>query len=547
MLGGDVYDKLLVLQALRKLFPDVIFFTTDIDARLLHPDELQWTQNLIIASNFDLRLNTNLQNNTPPFRDSYQTSLFLSTKMALRSEFPPSGFSKCLGPPLIFEVGKSGAFPFALNRGPLEEIENIGQIFDYPGCATVHPLPSNHGPAWMHSRFMWFGFGTAALFVVVYLAFFYSFWKKRDVKDAQGSIWYALSPAFLVLYVMFLAAAFALIIQSQTGAPEPFAFFEGISIWPTEFLRFLAGGVAIFFIINILIKAKTLDSELKQLFPHEPLPNHTGQNQTGVATDKGGNEAEGAEESVWAEYTKYTRWKRRLPRIFILSLIYCIMCKFIISMLGRPFVPYRGDYSFWVDFFSIKFFSIPLFIFLLICVVDYTIASRWLIRRLAKTQVPWPGPAIRNFIKESDLKASYLNEWVDIQVIAKISETVGRFIYYPFIVILILWASRLPCFDRWDMPLGLLMVILLALSYTVYCALSLGATAKRAKETLLHRLWEKRLTSKVKTDKEQLKMVSDAIRSIRKGAFVPFFEQPVVRAVSLFLGGGGGLIALNYL
>jgi len=52
VLGNDVHDKLLVLQALQPEFPTAIFFTTDLDARFLHPRERAWTRNLVVASSF---------------------------------------------------------------------------------------------------------------------------------------------------------------------------------------------------------------------------------------------------------------------------------------------------------------------------------------------------------------------------------------------------------------------------------------------------------------------------------------------------------------
>ncbi|MDX8405748.1 MAG: hypothetical protein R8K50_06295, partial [Mariprofundus sp.] len=52
VLGSDVYDKLLILKALRNRLPEAIFFTTDLDASLLHPENYSWTRNLIIASAF---------------------------------------------------------------------------------------------------------------------------------------------------------------------------------------------------------------------------------------------------------------------------------------------------------------------------------------------------------------------------------------------------------------------------------------------------------------------------------------------------------------
>jgi len=56
ILGSDVYDKLLVMEALRNSLPNAIFFTTSLDARLAHPDEWRWTRNLLVGSPFGLSL-----------------------------------------------------------------------------------------------------------------------------------------------------------------------------------------------------------------------------------------------------------------------------------------------------------------------------------------------------------------------------------------------------------------------------------------------------------------------------------------------------------
>jgi hypothetical protein len=52
VLGSDVFDKLLVFRALKPLFPQALFFTTDFDYTLTMQSELGWTRNLIIASSF---------------------------------------------------------------------------------------------------------------------------------------------------------------------------------------------------------------------------------------------------------------------------------------------------------------------------------------------------------------------------------------------------------------------------------------------------------------------------------------------------------------
>jgi hypothetical protein len=61
VLGSDAYDKLLVMQALRPLFPDAVFFTNDLDAIVLHPTVLANTRNLLIASGFALGLRRDIQ------------------------------------------------------------------------------------------------------------------------------------------------------------------------------------------------------------------------------------------------------------------------------------------------------------------------------------------------------------------------------------------------------------------------------------------------------------------------------------------------------
>ena len=71
ILGNDFYDKFLALQAFRQHFPQAVFFTTDLDARFLHPAYLPWTRNLVVASHFDLALrkdeNSRSPRSNPPF------------------------------------------------------------------------------------------------------------------------------------------------------------------------------------------------------------------------------------------------------------------------------------------------------------------------------------------------------------------------------------------------------------------------------------------------------------------------------------------------
>jgi hypothetical protein len=127
VIGNDVHDKLLVAQALRDAFPDRPLFTTDLDARMLHPRVTGYTRNLIVASSLPLALSDELQCGTPPFRDTYQTAVFLAARYAatpLRAEAPDGSdgigcqglnitdlerrIQDALAHPRLYEIGRAG-------------------------------------------------------------------------------------------------------------------------------------------------------------------------------------------------------------------------------------------------------------------------------------------------------------------------------------------------------------------------------------------------------------------------------------------------------
>jgi hypothetical protein len=119
ILGVDAYDKLLVLQALKSRMPYKLYFSTDLDARMLQRGQAQTTRNLILAAPYGLTLTRALQQDVPPFRDSLQSAVFVSVLAALapqsfdakRAKFDYSK-SELLSPG-IYEVGISGFIPLA--------------------------------------------------------------------------------------------------------------------------------------------------------------------------------------------------------------------------------------------------------------------------------------------------------------------------------------------------------------------------------------------------------------------------------------------------
>jgi len=104
--GGDVYDTLLILQALRPRFPEALFFVTDLDARFWDPKEWNWSRNLIVVSGYGLSLHEFFQRQTAPFRDSMQTAQFAAALAALGYTNVPSLTNSF--PVRRFEIGRKG-------------------------------------------------------------------------------------------------------------------------------------------------------------------------------------------------------------------------------------------------------------------------------------------------------------------------------------------------------------------------------------------------------------------------------------------------------
>ena len=94
--------------------------------------------------------------------------------------------------------------------------------------------------------------------------------------------------------------------------------------------------------------------------------------------------------------------------------------------------------------------------------------------------------------------------------------------------------------------------MLLGLGFSISCAIRLRGAAEQFRKDVLKRLWEKQLRlagegNESKGLSKKIDLMIDHIKSIRSGAFVPFIDQPWVRATLIFITSGGGLTVLQYL
>jgi hypothetical protein len=137
-----------------------------------------------------------------------------------------------------------------------------------------------------------------------------------------------------------------------------------------------------------------------------------------------------------------------------------------------------------------------------------------------------------------------------MRVIAERTAVVGRLVYYPFGVLVLLLFARSELFDKWDWPVGVVLPSAIGLIILIACAVGLRQEVERARQIALAKVARKLLVLKGAIPPRpdlvsQLELTIRNIESIREGAFASITQQPVVKAMLFFLS-ASGLAVLAY-
>jgi hypothetical protein len=184
-------------------------------------------------------------------------------------------------------------------------------------------------------------------------------------------------------------------------------------------------------------------------------------------------------------------------------------------------------------------------------VVDANLLLTRFIRHLSNHHAIWPEKLQQEHGKIFGvLRHPCIDEWVDLQLIAKRTSAVSRLIYAPTVVMLILLASRSSQFDNWPTPPSVVISFLLTTLILLASALSLRRAAEKARTLALQRIDAYLLeTPKKPGYYEKFQMIRDRIATLNTGSFSRYSEDPLIRALLLSLTGIGGsaiVDALNY-
>lgn len=566
VLGYDVYDKLMILQALRPFFPNKIFFTTDLSASYWSPTELPYTHNLIVASSFGLALNPQQQKDIPPFRDGYQTAFFLSVLMALDKDKSLKVSDNWFDTPRIFEIGRNG--PIDLSDPANESCsENLSE------CANIHPPSIMEFSDTSYKTILKLALGGIG-FILLYLAS----WRIRKWtnhiflrKQKEGALTSGIN--WSVVAAILLSAILLLTIAFHPQLEEPWLWFDGISIWPSELLRLVALVLCLVFMHDTRERIAKNEKEAATQFglpdAEQGTPNtetasslcariHSWLEANSILSWRGTKnkpwmKAGEIEVSVlWQKYHELGCWKSRRSRALVWASLFAAFAFLSITLSGGLPVPARGNFAYYSDKLLIIFSGLAT-LYLTMLVVDSAKLCSIFISHLEEARSIWPAFTDNKekdkYIQSAEswrLDRSYTVYWLDIQFIALRTASIQKLIWYPVVPLLFLMLARSPIFDDWTHPPGLVISVLVLLLYLLSCAFSLEHGAKNMRSKATEKLYEelKALRGNPASDPktiDQLERMIKEIEGLKQGAFVPFFQQPWVEAVLALAGGAGGL------
>jgi len=245
LLGNDVYDKLLIMRALRAELPGAIFATTDLNAQLLHPAEFNWARNTIVTSTYGLapRINKIVKHSdnqkkiepisvsTPPFRDSYQTSLYTATRLLFNKDMQKEGLDDIPEkiPAQLFEIGRQQAvaLPYDFNNDSNVEQQEQEQLQVYWNRADDHGKP-------------YLLFVSPIILGIILIFAYHQLFPRSAYQVITMS-------TFLVGFVILGS-----FIISRDNNTDPFDIMSGASVWPAIYIRLLCVMLSIVFIIITL-------------------------------------------------------------------------------------------------------------------------------------------------------------------------------------------------------------------------------------------------------------------------------------------------------
>jgi hypothetical protein len=609
VLGSDIYDKILVLQALRSAFPRAIFFTTDLDSLLLDRQHLKWTRHLLVGSGFGLALRPELQADIPPFRTSYQTATYLATMLAVNQHFTqttakPSDqadstntssvtndqvlelVSAWTSNARIFDIGRTDAFDITKPRLSPDVSSLCPALLQ---CPAIFPAPAG---AFWSDRARPTGTKIGVVIICIFLLAAWTAYglnpgpkpglSEAAVTEQQRALLRLRIRAGMAALLFLIAITFAWhqLVDWAESQETAVPVFGGASIWAAlivELLSVLAvvcltkrgqrmldqNSVDIgreFKLENspdklIAFRAAQVArlpwrSQLKELiwFPIQSV--------SALVAESPDDNSFSPVEHLFARYLFRGRWLARFTRVLVATCIAVLGLMLIDHEVGTSYIEVgvllpsgnfaRGGAK------ILSLLSLMSIQFLVFWVADAMMLSRAFTLELLRDRPEWPSHALSQEETELGLSSGPSMTWLNLKLVGSRTICVANLVWYPSIVIALMAIAAFTVefgpFSFASNPVSLIISTLLL----VAAALLLRASAEQLRSKALTWLEDYRSRAlrpqcAITAEAPQLEHLIARVRDLAKGAFAPYSQQPLVKALLVPAATYGSNLLLQYL
>jgi len=616
IVGSDIYDKLLVLQALRRAFPRDIFFTTDLDARLTDAENLPWTHSLVVGSGLGLSLRGELQGSIPPFRDSYQTATYYSTLQAVNgflNEPNPSPIDLAWTLRAhIFEVGHAQAFDVSADRHPEFQCNPKGRCASIAAWRQLPPWSTGSAKTILLA-------GVLALVIAACVAalamgaswMLQLFGKAKDASPAAEDDTAHFNRRIINIIVTTMGIAVlsmwawgslvTTLKNDDSRIPPP--IFSGASHWGGSMFEALS----VLMVVTLVIRGqRKLRSNAQKMLVAFDFPNAqaaidalaiayrkslTPENRrkerwwfpirrlSGNKQDPGPEiptapkhaaEPEAPElpgsselEVLVGQYLYRGRWTARFRRVAIATILasaLLLILEYILMLfefnLGVSLV--NGFSLVDVHYVergvedAISLFNLLAIQFLIFWVADAMLLTRSFALALMQDRPKWPKSVRQRQSTELGMAEPWVSMWLDLRLIAWRTGQVASLIWYPSLMIAAMAVAAL------NVEFGQIgfasnpIALLISAGFVIGAAVLLRGVAENWRGDVLFRVQNARLRELGAPDQDagkvaQLSRLSKRVESLSDGAFAPYSQQPMVRAVLVPALTYGATAGMQYL
>lgn len=584
VLCNDVFDKVMILKALRPWFRNTWFLTTDMDAQFLQRDNIDATHNLVVASSLDISSGQIVSSASPGMeggRDRfrqfpYRSAAQMSTYQGVLNLLDASTF-KLPAQARMYEIGLNGPIPIGRDfPGLVRYMGWLWLVFLAIALFIFFPYPSNPFRQVTYTA-------KSLVLVAVALA---DIWLQRKVKSwwsvarspndsllvpiarkAYAELVTHTFPYYLALLQLAVAYGLGLGVclwvflncRDLTSDPneEHFYWTAGVSVWPTEIFRAALITLCLYWYARIVFRQATRVEEIEKDFPDLLETSFAPKRGLSIAGLFGrllkelltifwGNwrfEGKRDTNACWQEYKQATGVFPTLLRCSVTTYLMTLLQLGVLAVaFGDRHVPIRGLKTIEFDGNLTTLLVLGLSLVASV-VIDCAMMSSHAIHVFAEKPSDWTKTIVKRYHNLNIGEPS--DRLIDLAVVGRITDTVLQHSYFLYLLLLGTMLSRIFFFDNWNWSPFVIQFFasyfLLVLAAEYFLAHQCNRIRNRTIEDC-----ETRLLAAVSPEREQLQQICAQIRGMQTGGFRSFSENPVARAVLVPLGGASAVGLLQY-